>query len=139
MLMRFDKQFILQFILDSQLSFFKQFILDSQLSFLRSAARLNPFLKVYYQGLPRNMIHYEGYVTRTEENWPLIGATPIEVYFINGAMSGFGTMAACGAGEIIGKNLLQRKLPSFSADLSLQCYQNKSLMTELQDFDAGFL
>ena len=40
---------------------------------LRGAARLNPALKAYYGQLPRNMHHYGGWYTMTEENWPLIG------------------------------------------------------------------
>ena len=44
---------------------------------LRGAARLNPRLKQYYQGFPRDFTHYGGYYTMTEENWPLIGNTTL--------------------------------------------------------------
>ena len=64
---------------------------------LRGAARLNPALKSYYGQLPRNMHHYGGWYTMTEENWPLIGRMGPEGTFMNCAMSGFGTMAACAA------------------------------------------
>lgn len=67
---------------------------------LRGAARLNPRLKLYYGRLPRAMHYYGGWYTMTEENWPLIGALGPQGAFMNCAMSGFGTVAACAAGEL---------------------------------------
>ena len=74
---------------------------------LRGAARLNPALKAYYGRLPRNTHHYGGYYTMTEENWPLVGALDVEGVYVAGAMSGFGTMAACAAGELCAKTVLE--------------------------------
>ena len=67
---------------------------------LRGAARLNPGLKVYYERLPRTMSHYGGYYTMTKENWPLVGPAGPDGSFVVGALSGFGTMAACAAGYL---------------------------------------
>lgn len=94
---------------------------------LRGAAGLNPSLKGYYNKLPRGMIHYGGYYTTTSENWPLIGETDVEGFYINGAMSGFGTMAACASGELCSQWVLNRKRASYSNYLSLGRYKDEVL------------
>lgn len=106
---------------------------------LRGAARLNPALKKYYNGLPRNMIHYGGYYTATEENWPIIGKTDIEGFYINGAMSGFGTMAACAGGELCAQWLLDEDRPIYANELSLDRYKNPAFMLQLKTFNKGVL
>jgi len=98
---------------------------------LRGAARLNPALKTYYDGLPRAMHHYGGYYTLTEENWPLIGPMETAGTFVVGAMSGFGTMAACAAGDICARLVLGAEVPAFAAALSTQRYQDKTLMAAI--------
>jgi len=98
---------------------------------VRGAARLNPALKVYCDSLPRRRRHYGGYYSMTEENWPLIGPMGVEGSFIAGAMSGFGTMAACAAGELCAQWVLDKERPEFAANLSLERYANAPLMAEL--------
>jgi glycine/D-amino acid oxidase-like deaminating enzyme len=106
---------------------------------LRGAARLNPALKVYYDGLPRKMIHYGGYYTKTDENWPLIGKTDVEGFYLNGAMSGFGTMAACAAGELCAQSILDLELPEYSSVLSLERYKDLEFMHDLSQYKTGIL
>jgi len=106
---------------------------------LRGAARLNPALKSYYGKLPRKVAHYGGYYTSTEENWPLIGKTTVEGFFVNGAMSGFGTMAACASGELCAQWVLDEKLPDYAEDLSLERYNNLELMEQLNSLNKGKL
>lgn len=106
---------------------------------LRGAARLNPALKAYYGKLPRKTLHYGGYYTMTKENWPLIGKTDIEGFYINGAMSGFGTMAACAGGELCAQWVFEKELPIYADDLSLQRYQNMALMEQLKSINKGKL
>ncbi|MFT5113403.1 MAG: glycine/D-amino acid oxidase-like deaminating enzyme, partial [Parasphingorhabdus sp.] len=98
---------------------------------LRGAARLNPLLKQYYGRLPRNMHHYSGYYTTTEENWPLIGELSVEGAYYVGAMSGFGTMSACAAGELCAQQVLGTELPDYAQALSLERYKNEELMAEI--------
>lgn len=98
---------------------------------LRGAARLNPALKAYYGRLPRNSHHYGGYYTLTEENWPLIGATDIDGCFVVGAMSGFGTMAACAAGELCACWVSNADKPDYAPMLSPQRHQDTALMAQL--------
>lgn len=86
---------------------------------LRGAARVNPGLKKYYGGFLASWAHYGGYYTMTEENWPLIGKTEIPGYFVCSALSGFGSMAACGAGELTALYVLGQALPDYAAPCPL--------------------
>jgi len=102
---------------------------------LRGAAKLNPALKYYYAQLPRSMLHYGGYYTLTDENWPLIGPMDnedkVENAYVVGAMSGFGTMAACAAGNLCARHLTGIELPDYAHALSPERYKNASLMAEI--------
>lgn len=106
---------------------------------LHGAARLNPSLKAYYGQLPRSMHHYGGWYTLTEENWPLIGPMDTEGAFMNCAMSGFGTMSACAAGELCAAWVEGVELPAYAADFSLQRRDNESLMQQLLAGSKGIL
>jgi glycine/D-amino acid oxidase-like deaminating enzyme len=106
---------------------------------LRGAARLNPLLKKYYHRLPRNMVHYGGYYTTTQENWPLIGETNVEGFYINGGMSGFGTMVACASGELCSQWVLNENRASNSHYLSIERYNEEDFMKQLSSLDRGIL
>ena len=106
---------------------------------LRGAARLNPALKTYYGQLPRNMHHYGGWYTMTEENWPLIGPMGPEGAFMNCAMSGFGTMAACASGELCAATIAGAELPDYSRDFSMARYEDDRLMAALRAANKGVL
>jgi len=106
---------------------------------LRGAARLNPALKQYYGQLPRTMHHYGGWYTMTEENWPLIGPMGAEGAFMNCAMSGFGTMAACAGGELCAAWVAGADLPSFAKGFSLERYRDEPLMATLREANKGVL
>lgn len=98
---------------------------------LRAASRLNPSLKAYYGRLPRERVHYGGYYTMTKENWPLIGRMRTDGAFLVGALSGFGTMAACAAGELCAKGITGETLPGYAEKLGLARYDDEELMGEL--------
>ena len=85
------------------------------------------------------MLHYGGFYTTTPENWPLIGATEVEGFYINAAMSGFGTMVACASGELCSQWVLNKKRPSYSQYLSLERYKDQAFMTQLSSLDKGIL
>ncbi len=95
---------------------------------LRGAARLNPALRAYYGQLPRSTVHYGGYYTLTEENWPLLGPTDVDGFYLAGALSGFGTMAACASGDLLARHLLNRDLPDYAAMLSPLRYKDPSIV-----------
>lgn len=98
---------------------------------LRGAARLNPNLKPYIDDLPRNRTHYGGYYTMTKENWPLIGPLDNRGAFIVGALSGFGSMAACASGELCADWVCGGALPDYANALSPNRYNDEELMQEL--------
>lgn len=103
---------------------------------LRGAARLNPALKNYYGRLPRQLSHYGGYYTMTKENWPLIGPMDVSGAYIVGALSGFGTMAACAAGSLCAAMITGASLPSYANNLGLGRYRNATLMEELSSLNS---
>ena len=67
----------------------------------------------------------------TDENWPIIGPLDGRGAFIIGALSGFGSMAACAAGKLCAATICGDKLPPYANDLSLARLSNKTLMAEL--------
>ncbi|PHS04473.1 MAG: FAD-dependent oxidoreductase [Blastopirellula sp.] len=106
---------------------------------LRGAALLNPSLKVYYGKLPRSTHHYGGWYTMTDENWPLIGPMGPEGAFMNCALSGYGTMAACAAGELCAAWVADAELPQYAQGFSLARYEDDALMAKLSSSDKGLL
>lgn len=106
---------------------------------LRGASRLQPALKIYYGHLPRATHHYGGWYTRTEENWPLIGPMGPDGAFMNCAMSGFGTMAACAAGELCAAWITGTDLPDYAKGFSLERREDAALMAALRTADKGVL
>ncbi|HYB09831.1 MAG TPA: FAD-binding oxidoreductase [Alphaproteobacteria bacterium] len=98
---------------------------------LRAASRLHPALKAYIGQLPRGARHYGGYYTMTKENWPLIGPMQTPGAFVVGALSGYGTMAACMAGAIAAAWIVDNTLPDYAQALSPARHADTALMDEL--------
>lgn len=99
---------------------------------LRAASRLQPALATYIGRLPRGAHHYGGYYTMTDENWPLIGPmqkTPGA--FVAGAMSGFGTMAACVAGLLCADWVAGKPSAPYSKLLSSSRYDDPKIIAEI--------
>ena len=99
---------------------------------LRGAARLNPALRQYYGRLPRQMNHYCGYYTMTAENWPLIGQAGPDGSYVVGALSGFGTMAACASGFIAANLITEGDLPDYAAKLGLSRSEDAAFVAGLK-------
>ena len=106
---------------------------------LRGASRLQPSLKAYYGNLPSRRIHFGGWYNMTNEIWPLIGPMQMEGAYMNCAMSGFGTMASCAAGELCATWIAAASLPSYADGFSLKRYNNPELMQRLQSASKGVL
>lgn len=98
---------------------------------LRAASRLHAGLGAYIGRLPRGARHYGGYYTMTEENWPLIGPVRANGAFVAGALSGYGTMAACSSGALAAAWIAGGPLPPYAQALSLARYADKPLLAEL--------
>ena len=106
---------------------------------LRGASRLHPSLAAYLGRLPRGAHHYGGYYTMTEENWPLIGPLKTPGAFVAGALSGFGSMAACATGAICAAWVADRPVPGYARSLSSARHDDAALMRELATLGKGSL
>ena len=100
---------------------------------IRSATAMLPALEPYIDSPPRHFAHYGGYYTMTEENWPLIGPCGPDGSFIVGALSGFGSMSACAAGDLCAAWIRGGQLPDYAAPLSFARYDDTALLRELQE------
>jgi glycine/D-amino acid oxidase-like deaminating enzyme len=103
---------------------------------LRAASRLQPALAQYLGALPRDRVHYGGFYPMTKENWPLIGAARTPGVFLTTALSGYGTMSACAAGDLCARAVVGAPVPSFAGVLSLARYENRTLMDELESAES---
>ena len=89
--------------------------------------------------LPRGTRHYGGYYTMTPENWPLIGPMQTAGAFVAGALSGFGSMAACATGALCAAWVTGAELPAYAQSLSLARYADAGLMAQLSGLAKGSL
>ena len=106
---------------------------------VRGASRLNPRLAAYIGRLPRGVRHYGGYYTMTDENWPLIGPMQAPGAFVAGALSGYGSMAACATGSICAAWVMGGRIPEYARSLSPERRSNAGLMAQLAALDKGTL
>ena len=90
---------------------------------LRGLATMIPGLKAYVDRLPKSIVD-GGYYTKTRENRPLIGKLPVEGAYVIGALSGFGVMVACGAGELLATHLTGSSLPHYAPAFILERYED---------------
>ena len=100
---------------------------------LRGMIKLIPEMSVYLERLPRPQVD-GGYYTKTRENRPLIGRLPIKGAYIIGALSGFGLMAACGAGDLLAAHVSGSTLPTYSAAFALERYNDPAYQKLLENW-----
>ncbi len=106
---------------------------------LRGLARMIPGLEAYFGRMPKPVID-GGYYTKTRENRPLIGPLPVKGAFVIGALSGFGIMASCAAGELLAAHLTKSELPSYAPAFSLELYSDPQYQQLLETWtDTGQL
>jgi glycine/D-amino acid oxidase-like deaminating enzyme len=111
----------------SNFDFFPQIV-------LKGASHFIPQLSEYENNIPTPIIEYSGYYTRTKENWPLIGPTEVQNTFVIGALSGYGTMAACAAGKLCSEYILNiKELPNYATYFHPLKYQNQDIVMEINE------
>jgi len=103
---------------------------------LRAMAVMLPGLERYFNRVPRPYID-GGYYLKTQENRPLIGPLPLKGAYIVGALSGFGVMAACAAGELLAAHVLGEALPGYAPAFLLSRYQDPAYLARLAAFGDG--
>lgn len=101
---------------------------------LRGLATMLPGLRAYLDRAPRPAID-GGYYTKTRENRPLIGPLPVEGAYVIGALSGFGVMAACAAGELLAAHLTGGTLPHYAPAFLLDRYRAPAYQRLLDTWD----
>lgn len=101
---------------------------------LRGITHLIPEMSKYRHRYQKPQID-GGYYTRTVDNRPIIGDLEIEGLYIIGALSGFGIMAACGAGELVANYITGSDLPLYADSFSMKRFNNPGYVESLQDSD----
>jgi glycine/D-amino acid oxidase-like deaminating enzyme len=105
---------------------------------LRGLAAMLPGLRVYFDRAPRPR-QDGGYYTKTRENRPLICPLPVKGTYVIGALSGYGVMAACAAGELIAQYITESQLPEYAPAFALERYQDPAYLVKFQSADKGQL
>jgi len=103
---------------------------------LRGMSVMIPGLAVYRNHMPNAFLD-GGYYTKTRENRPLIGPTPVEGFYLCGALSGFGIMTAMGAGELLACHVAGRPLPACAGAFLLSRYEDPAYRALLDDWPAS--
>jgi len=101
---------------------------------LRGLSRMIPGLQAYFDRLPRPVVD-GGYYAKTRENRPLIGPLPVKGAYIIGALSGFGIMGGCGAGELLAAHVTGSDVPSYARWFLLERYEDPDYQALLDDWD----
>ena len=104
---------------------------------LRGASRYIPALGVYVDQPPTPLVQFSGYYTRTPENWPIIG--PLEEYeglFTVAALSGYGTMTACAAGDLVARWMSGESLPEYARHFHRNRYSDPEIMAEINAIES---
>ena len=100
---------------------------------LRGLVTMIPDLKEYLDRIPKATVD-GGYYTKTRENRPLLGELPVEGAYVMGALSGFGVMAACGAGELLAAHITGGKLPRYAPAFALERYEDPGYQRLLENW-----
>ena len=100
---------------------------------MRGLAKMIPGAKQYIGNFPRPKLD-GGYYTKTFENRPLIGKLPIEGAYIIGALSGFGIMTACAAGELLAAHIVGSDLPDYASAFEINRYSNLEYLKLIKNY-----
>jgi sarcosine oxidase subunit beta len=98
---------------------------------LRGLKRLIPGMQTYLKRMPRPHLD-GGYYTRTRENRPLICQLPVKGAYLIGALSGFGIMAACAAGELLSLLVANKPQPTYAPYFDLSRYENPGYLAGIE-------
>lgn len=77
---------------------------------MRGLTAMLPAMSAYCDGLPEHTVD-GGYYTKTIDNIPLIGPIGPAGSYLCAALSGYGIMAACAAGELTARHVADGPLP----------------------------
>jgi glycine/D-amino acid oxidase-like deaminating enzyme len=92
-----------------------------------------PGLKRYYGRAPRPVLD-GGWYTKTRENRPLVGPTPVKGFSLCGAVSGYGIMSACGVGDLLAAHVAGTNLPAYAPAFALARYEDAEYVKGLESW-----
>ena len=98
---------------------------------LRGMSRMIPGFQAYLERMPRCYLD-GGYYTKTRENRLLAGPLPVDGAHVIGALSGYGLMAACAAGELLAAHVVGADLPDYAPAFTLARYDDPAYLARLQ-------
>ena len=101
---------------------------------MRGMSAMLPGLKKYFDKMPKPQLD-GGYYTRTRENRLLAGPLDVEGAYVIGAVSGYGIMSACAAGELLATHIAKTPLPSYASAFSPARYNNLEYLKKLENWD----
>ena len=101
---------------------------------LRGLSAMLPGLEAYFERCERPFLD-GGYYTRTRENRPLIGPLPVKGAYLIGALSGFGLMAACAAGELLAQHITGQSLPPYASAFLLERYADQAYLANIKGLE----
>jgi glycine/D-amino acid oxidase-like deaminating enzyme len=101
---------------------------------LRGLIKMLPGLSAYLGKTPRPRVD-GGYYTKTKDNRPIIGKLPLEGSYVLGALSGFGMMAACAAGELLAAYIVNDQLPNFAPAFSMERFSDPNYLKLLESWE----
>ncbi|NNJ09135.1 FAD-binding oxidoreductase [Chloroflexales bacterium ZM16-3] len=106
---------------------------------IRGLSAILPGLRGYLGRMPQAYLD-GGYYTRTRENRPLIGPMQVEGAHMVCALSGFGVMAACAAGDLVAAHICGDPLPAYADAFRLERYADPAYQALLEQWgDVGQL
>ncbi len=106
---------------------------------LRGLSVMLPRLREYFGRAPRPQID-GGYYVKTRENRLLAGPLPVAGTYVIGAVSGYGIMSACAAGELLAAHISGAQLPAYASAFSIERYNDAKYLKKLQNgADSGQL
>jgi sarcosine oxidase, subunit beta len=100
---------------------------------LRGLAAMLPRIKEYFDRMPRPQLD-GGYYTKTPENRPLVGSMGVDGAFMIGALSGYGIMSACGAGELLAAQIMSTELPSYAPAFAVSRYEDSEYTKQVENW-----
>lgn len=102
---------------------------------LRGVAAMLPALRGYFERPPQPIID-GGYYCKTRENRPLIGPLPVKGAYVIAAFSGYGIMAASGAGDLLAAHVTGGPLPRYAPAFLLERYSDPAYQRLLASWGA---
>jgi glycine/D-amino acid oxidase-like deaminating enzyme len=97
---------------------------------LRGLVSMLPRMREYFNRMPRPQLD-GGYYTKTRENRPLVGPMGVDGAYVIGALSGYGIMSACGAGELLAAHVMGAELPTYAPAFQLSRYSDNEYTKQL--------